>query len=127
MTGDRSNSDEIARIAVRALLDGRADSVDGAIDFAMNCATDFARNSARAIAADGTTAHRLNNRGVVRPSRALLRAHAQAMGAAPCSQPQPGAGTRRRREGLRARFLFQSIDHADAIVREHLRRTTTTS
>ena len=91
MTGDRSNSDEIARIAVRALLDGRADSVDGAIDFAMNCAmncaTDFARNSARdfrgnsvrAIAADGTTAHRLNNRGVARPSRALLRAHAQAM------------------------------------------------
>jgi len=32
------------------------------------------------------------------------RAHAQAMGAAPCSQPQPGAGTLRRREGLRARL-----------------------
>jgi len=59
MSGDRISSDEIARLAVRALVSGRAESVDEAID--------------RAVVesrADPRTQ---------RPTRAQLRAHAQAL------------------------------------------------
>ena len=59
MTGDRGHTDEIARATVRALLRGRARSVDEAIDLAI------------AESRDGRRAQR--------PSRALLRAHAQAI------------------------------------------------
>ena len=59
MSADRGNTDEIARASVRALLAGRADSVDAAIDLAM---------------AESRAPH-----GGQRPSRAQLRAHAQAI------------------------------------------------
>ncbi|MEY4117584.1 MAG: hypothetical protein RLZZ116_912 [Planctomycetota bacterium] len=59
MAGDRVTSDEIARLAVRALAGGRADSVDDAIDRAV-----FESR------ADPRTQ---------RPTRAQLRAHAQAL------------------------------------------------
>ena len=59
MAGDRITSDEIARLAVRALAGGRADSVDDAIDRAI-----FESR------ADPRTQ---------RPTRAQLRAHAQAL------------------------------------------------
>jgi len=59
MSADRGTTDEIARASVRALLAGRAESVDAAIDLAL-------RES------------RIPHRGQ-RPSRALLRAHAQAI------------------------------------------------
>lgn len=59
MAGDRITSDEIARLAVRALAGGRADSVDDAIDRAV-----FESR------ADPRTQ---------RPTRAQLRAHAQAL------------------------------------------------
>lgn len=59
MAGDRGTSDEIARTAVRALLAGRASSVDEAIDLAAET-------------------HGMDRRAP-RPSRAQLRAHAQAL------------------------------------------------
>jgi hypothetical protein len=59
MNGDRVTTDEIARLAVRALAAGRAHSVDDAIDRALS------------------DAHA--PRGAQRPTRALLRAHAQAL------------------------------------------------
>ena len=59
MSGDRVTSDEIARLAVRVLAAGRADSVDDAIERAVFESRAGARTQ--------------------RPTRAQLRAHAQAL------------------------------------------------
>lgn len=63
MAGDRITSDEIARLAVRALAAGRAESVDDAIDRAVLQYHTESRADSRAQ----------------RPTRAQLRAHAQAL------------------------------------------------
>ncbi len=70
--------------------------------------------------ADG--AYRIPMRGFV---ESLNVSVAAAITLSSALRDAPGDLDEADREGLRARFLFQSIDHADAIVREHVRRTTT--